>query len=130
MTIERYVFMCVKNECKDIVKKVRRGDVYIEDQRGEVDSLDRFEARYLRADHEQVFGDVDEGMPLIPSTLSAVERRVVVMLYRDYSQAEIARALGLRRNQMERVVRSIREKMADWKPGVAAPAAQPFAVAA
>jgi RNA polymerase sigma factor (sigma-70 family) len=135
MTVERYVFMCVKNECKDIVKKVRRGDVYIEDQgaRGgtveDTKPLDVFEARYLCIEHEQVFGLVDEGLPLIPSTLSGAERHIVVLLYRDHSQAEVARALGLRRNQMEKTMRSIREKMADWQP-TSAEAPEPVAVAA
>jgi RNA polymerase sigma factor (sigma-70 family) len=134
MTVERYVFMCMKNECKDIVKKVRRGDVYIADQSaawfGSEDlGLDSFERRYLATEHEQVYGGVDDGLPLIPSTLTPTERRVIVMLYRDQSQAEIARTLGLRRNQMERLMRSIREKMADWKPDVTA-APLPVAVAA
>lgn len=123
MTVERYVFMCVKNECKDIVKMVRRGDVFIEDQRFADESLDHFESRYLSAEHEQVFGEVDEGTPLVPSTLTSIERRVIVMLYRDFTQAEAARALGLRRNQMERTMRSIREKMADWRPSSAERAA-------
>lgn len=134
MPVERYVFMCVKNRCKDLVTKHRRGDVYIEDQRrsgtgvgtgpggvGDAGTLDVFEAQYLAADHEQVFGGVDAGTPLIPSTLTGREREVIVLLYRDHSQAEVVRILGLRRSEMERIMRAIRDKMADWKPTAAAP---------
>lgn len=130
MPVERYVFMCVKNRCKDLVTKQRRGEVYVEDQRrsgADTDgTLDWFESRYLSADHEQTFGGVDDGAPLIPSTLDSIERHVLVLLYRDHTQAETARALGLRRSEMERTMRSIRAKMADWRPAVE----QPVAVAA
>jgi RNA polymerase sigma factor (sigma-70 family) len=118
MPVDRYVFMCVKNECKDIVKKKRRTDVYIEDQ-GVEDAQDAFEARYLSANHDQEFGAIDEGAPLVPSTLTGIERQVIVMLYRDYTQAEVARLMGLRRSEMERTMRSIRTKMADWAPSPA-----------
>lgn len=127
MPVERYVFMCVKNRCKDLVTKHRRGDVYIEDQRRgdqqgvfEGGTLDSFESQYLAAEHEQVFGDVDEGAPLIPSTLTSRERQVIVLLYRDHSQAEVVRIMGLRRSEMERIMRTIRAKMADWAPSAAA----------
>lgn len=121
MKVERYVFMCVKNKTKDLLELRRRGEVYIEDQRTrDANMLDAFEARYLATDHEQTFGSVDEGTPLVPSTLGPVERRVVVLLYRDFTQTEIARTLDLRRSEMERTMRTIREKMADWKPGVGA----------
>lgn len=129
MPVERYVFMCIKNRCKDLVTKHRRGEVYIEDQRWADGDLDPFEARYLSADHDQTFGIVDAGLPLVPSTLTGIERQVVVLLYRDRTQAEIARTMGLRRSEMERTMRSIRAKMADWKPGVT-PALAVAAVAA
>lgn len=126
MPVERYVFMCVKNRCKDLVTKHRRGEVYMEDQRrnaGEdVGSLDWFENRYLSTDHEQTFGDVDEGAPLMPSTLTGREREVIVLLYRHHTQAEVVRILSLRRSEMERIMRTIRDKMADWKPTAAADA--------
>lgn len=116
MPVERYVFMCVKNKVKDLLDLRRRGEVYIEDQRHELTALDRFEERYLSVDHEHTYGVVDEGKPLIPSTLTVIERQVITLLYRDHTQAEAARKLGLRRSEMERTMRSIRLKMADWRP--------------
>jgi hypothetical protein len=41
---------------------------------------------------------------------------VVALLYLDYSQREAAGHLGLKRNEMERTVRTIRQEMADWRP--------------
>lgn len=127
MSVERYVFMCMKNRCKDLVTKHRRGDVYIEDQRRGKDrqgvaaggTLDHFESQYLCADHDQMFGHVDEDVPLVPSTLTPLERRVVVLLYRDRTQAEVVRTLDLRRSEMDRIMRAIRDKMADWRPDIA-----------
>ena len=51
-------------------------------------------------------------------TLTLVERRVIVDLYSDHSQRETAFLLGMGRSEMERTMRSIRTKMADWRPRV------------
>jgi hypothetical protein len=40
----------------------------------------------------------------------------VLLLYRDYKQSESARHLGLEKHKMERAMRSIRQKLADWRP--------------
>lgn len=134
---DAYVFMCLKNRVKDLVKKVRRNELYIEDiapnignestgklasdQRG---SRDRFESRYLVALEEQVFGDLDK--PLIPSTITGTERKVIAYLHLDLDHGEIAEVLGWNRKEVATTVRTIREKMADWKPS---PRATPVRVA-
>lgn len=135
LPLERFVFSCVKNRCKDLVRKRRRNELYIEDVApaqleersavGERSTRDRFEARYLSADDTD-FDIVEAGMPTIPSTLTAREREVVALLYLDFSQREAMEMLGIRRNEMERSVRQIRVKMADWKPAVS-PAELPVA---
>lgn len=112
MTIERYVFSCVKNQEKDLLKRKRRQEVFC-DVMPDVDAVD----------HDEVFEDVERELPLIPSTLSLLERQVIVRLYMDVSQREIAEALRLTKADMERTMRSIRDKMADWRPG-AQPALQ------
>jgi RNA polymerase sigma factor (sigma-70 family) len=122
MPVERYVFMCVKNQCKDLVKKRKRGEKYIEDiapTTGELPLRDSFDERYLSATHEEIYGLVDEGDPLVPSTLTPTEKQVVCLLYRSYRQTEAARLLGLTRSEMERCIAAIRMKMADWHPGTA-----------
>lgn len=122
MTRQRYVFSCVKNQCKDLVKKKRRNELFIEDVSGvkvgtdDFTVRDAFEARYLCSDASEHFDHIESGPPLIPSTLSKLEREVVALLYLDFSQKEAATLLGVRRNEMERAVRSLRDKMADWRP--------------
>lgn len=114
MPVERYVFSCVKNQEKDILKRKRRGELYVED----VSAADaRFEENYLAVEEEDVFADVERELPLIPSTLTLVERQVIVHLYSDLTQRETALMLDLGRSEMERTMRSIRAKMADWRPG-------------
>lgn len=132
MPVERYVFMCVKNRTKDLFRKVSHGDLHIEDLRTGDDGSQRdwFDARYLSEAPDQTYATVEDGMPVIPSTLSSHERHVVVLLYRDYRQAEIARLLGLSRWEMECTIGAIRSKMADWRPTTPLPLPQPSALAA
>jgi hypothetical protein len=64
MPRERYVCSCLKNQAKDLVKRKRRNELYIEDV--SADSREAFEGRYLHADETQTFGSVDEGEVLLP----------------------------------------------------------------
>lgn len=120
---DRFVFACLKNQAKDLVKRVKRNWLYIEDiapsdARGDGHGItDRFDARYLKATEEQVFAVIEEGAPLIPCSLDDTERRVIALLYLDYNYGEIGETVEMSRNDVATVVRSIREKMADWKPG-------------
>jgi len=118
-TRDQYVFMCLRNRVKDLVKKVRRNELFIEDiaptREAQGDgSRDRFEARYLLEAEETVFDCVEK--PLIPSTLTHRERVVVAYLYLDYSQVEIAEATDLSSKEIATSVVEIRTKMADWHP--------------
>lgn len=111
----KYVFMCLKNMEKDLLKRRRHFDVLIE---GFAPGREResFEQDYLSADHDEVYASVeDEGFTL-PSTLDVLERSVIGRLYQDYSQAEARRDLGLSRAEMDRIMRQIRAKLEDWKP--------------
>lgn len=130
---QAYVFMCVRDQAKDLVKKRRRHDSYIEDLVTEPPSdalmgissvSNEFEQRHLATDRDEVYGLVDEGMALIPNTLTRLEVEIVCLLYRDYKQSEVARELRIGKREMERAMRSIRTKMADWQP---TPATSPAA---
>lgn len=120
----RFVFMCVRNQGKDLVKRGRDSrtinDLHIEDVaptiNGNGADRDAFELRYLSTDDEQVFMSVLEEPPIVPSTLSLDERRVLKMLFNDYRQAEIAPILRLSQSQVKTAVKGIRAKMADWCP--------------
>jgi DNA-directed RNA polymerase specialized sigma24 family protein len=126
---DRYVFMCVRDQAKDVAKRVRRNELHIADLVTEDGGTpgdafahghtpDRFDARYLSESHEEVYGVVEADEVVVPSTLTSLERQVVVLLYRDRTQAEAARELGIHKREMEKCVRSIRTKMADWNPGI------------
>jgi RNA polymerase sigma factor (sigma-70 family) len=117
MPCEWYVFSCVKNQAKDVVKRKRRRELYIEDR--SADGREMFEAPYLHADETQTFGLVDDGEVLLPSTLTLLERRVIALLYLDYSRREAAVQLGLKRNELERAVGTIRLKLPDSQPSAA-----------
>lgn len=120
LPVERYVFSCVANQVKDLLKRKRRNEVYIADMvttTVDGDELrDSFEQDHLSVDHDVVYADVEREPPVIPSTLSRLERRVVVALYLDANQRKAAAELGLTRSEMEGAVESIRTKMADWRP--------------
>lgn len=133
MTQDTFVFSCVKNQGKDLVKasrseaaRHRRWDTFIEDEapvrdhgtgRGAHDfTRDSFEHQYLQLPSDAVYGRIDEGVLLLPSTLTETERLVVGLLYLDYMQSEAIVLLGISKGVMERTMRSIRDKMADWRP--------------
>lgn len=123
-SVEKWVFMCVRDEVKDIVKLKRRDELYIEDLAGreEVNGMrdtfhgDDFDGHYLAAGHDEVYGHVEDPGAPVPDTLSELERRVVCLLYADYRQTEIAGRLGVGKRDMERIMRSVRTKLADWQP--------------
>lgn len=122
---DRYVNMCLRDQAKDICKKKRRGELYIEDvapahvnERGasERGVQDRFYERYLSTDHEQVYGDVEDADLILPNTLTEFEHVVIDMMSRHYRQTEIAEILEVGKREVEKAVRSIRTKLGDWRP--------------
>jgi RNA polymerase sigma factor (sigma-70 family) len=114
---ESFVFTCVRNQIKDLVKaRIRRDnakpgwmpdevpgirEVYIEDQQP------GWEIPVEEQEGDEV---------LLPSTLTANERQVVALLYVGFSQAEIAVLMTVPPREVWAHVRVIREKMADWRP--------------
>lgn len=119
---DRSVFAWVKNKQIDIVKKKRRGDVSL-DSLGIRDTVSEFGVDGQLVGLHAAVGAEDEGfaraeagLPLIPSTLGDMELRVMCLLYADYWQSEIAATLGIEKRDVERILRSVRRKMADWKP--------------
>lgn len=126
-TEKSYVFSCVRNQVKDLLKaQSRRNDArngsqsYVEDVSEE--HRPKFEARYLAATAEEVFALVEDEPVLLPSTLTAEEARLVVFLLQDFSRQEIARELGVTRDKVTALHASVQGKMADWHPGHVAPA--------
>lgn len=135
LPVERYVFSCVYNQVKDLLKSQDRRN---ERRGGHLDSIDAvpderrssFESDYLSQSAEDAFARVeDEPLPL-PSTLTESERDVVALLVADFSQAEIALRLGLSRKKVRSTHASVMEKMADWRPGSGPPLVTELGIAA
>jgi RNA polymerase sigma factor (sigma-70 family) len=116
--IQGYVFMCVTNQKKDLLKRKRRQEVPLD-------------ADYdVRVDSDQVYADVEDEMPVIPSTLSPIEKRIVMLLYVGYTERQTARELGVTRGVFERSLEDVRTKMADWRPAGTPVVVVPVAIAA
>lgn len=118
--LDRFVFMCVTNMRKDIEKRPRRYngsiDAFRSSECGPA-AADSFDARYLSVREDEVYFDVvEESEPVLPSTLTEIERQVVMLRYYGRHLFEVDRELGLSRAQREAVMHSIREKLADWHP--------------
>ena len=132
---DRYVFSCVQNGKKDVLKKKQHNLLLIDDlvmpatgvlSVGETCespvTRDDFDHRYLSAiDRELEM--VEEELPTIPSTLTESERAVLLLLYLHFKTAEIAMHTSLPRKEINAIVRSIKEKMADWNPAGSVPPA-------
>lgn len=118
---DAYVFACLMNQKKDILKRKRLDVAFnIEVLAGD-ESLprrERFEMHYLALESDTAYVEIEAEIPLIPSTLTRLERTIVVYLYTERTPTETARALGLKRIEMEECMGSIRTKFADWAPSV------------
>lgn len=127
MTERAFVFMCVRNLTKDWVRYQRPRQLYIEDvapagagydaeSQSRLQSRDRFESRHLAASHDEVYSAVEDELHL-PNTLTALERRMIALLMTGLQQIEAGHELGLDKRGVERTMRRVRIKMADWHPG-------------
>lgn len=115
--VEKFVFSCVANQVKDLLKRKRRTELYIEDlARTSVNGdelTDSFTQEYLSVDHDEVYGEIERELPEIPDTLTLLERQVVVRLYLDASHHRAAIVLKLTRSELETAVAGIRVKLAE-----------------
>jgi DNA-directed RNA polymerase specialized sigma24 family protein len=109
---DAYVFGCVANQMKDLLKRDRERDLLVEDL-AERDPT--FEARYLHSEFEATTKTVTS-TPLIPNTLTPDERLVLLCAYNGYNGPQSAERLGMTRGQVAMHIREIREKMRDWQP--------------
>lgn len=118
---QNFVFSCVTNRVKDLLKSQRRlnesrggGPVFIEDV--DPDRRWQFDAQYLQVTEEEAFAEVEDELPRLPSTLTEVERRVIILLVLDFKKSEIVRMTGYSRSRVVKAEASVREKMEDWRP--------------
>lgn len=115
-TEEGYVFSCVVNRVKDMLKAQSRlnkrrqgGQLYIEDCAAA--SPAAFEAEHFSTGDDPVIGAVEEEKIELPSTLTHVEARVVVLLLLDLRQTEISIVLGIPRARVRAAHAAAREKL-------------------
>lgn len=128
--IEQFVFSCVVNRVKDLLKGQSRlnarrngGPLYVEDCSASNPSA--FEAEHFSTGIDTVVEAVVELEKVeLPSTITPDEKRVVVLLLLDLKQTEIAQVLGVPRSRVRATHTTIREKMADWSTAPALPAAR------
>lgn len=120
--VKRYVFSCVRNRVKDLLKQQYRlnrardsgAPIYVEDVAAR--SPEKFECEYLMVEEEYVFAVVEEESVELPSTLTVFEVKVVNLLLLDLNQTEAARVLNVPRGRVRAAHSAVRAKMADWSP--------------
>jgi DNA-directed RNA polymerase specialized sigma24 family protein len=116
---DAFVFGCVRNQVKDLLKRNKTQDLYIDDvapDDGDVAMRDQFEHRYMSDDPELIFQEAEESDPLIPNTLNHNERLVLICAYRGFNGPETAALIGIEKRKIASIMRSLREKMSDWRP--------------
>lgn len=126
--MESYVYGCVANEVKDLLKRDREPAPLIEDIATAESPMsehemacDRFEFKYMGVE-EDAFAEVEaSSAPLVPNTLTLDERSVLALRYLGYTGTEAAERLGMTRSQVDAALRSVRGKMGDWRPKPASP---------
>jgi RNA polymerase sigma factor (sigma-70 family) len=131
LSLERYVFQAITNKIKDFKRDAarearRREDsgmtlLHIEDikvrwhARNETQQ-EVFDGFFHYVTHDEVYGDVDEGVFALPSTITGGEADVLVLLMMGMSKRQAADRLMVSRTDVERTVSALRTKLADWKP--------------
>jgi RNA polymerase sigma factor (sigma-70 family) len=111
---DKYVFMCVSNRVKDLLKKKKRPEDFIEDRAPDAVRRERFDAQHLSVDESAYVEAIIDGDVVLPSTLDLMEIQVVRLLLQDLNQTEIARHLGVTRTKVREAHASVKLKMADW----------------
>lgn len=121
LPLRNFVFACVTNRVKDLLKEQSRrnerrggGQLYVNDV--SETAPDHFEAAYLCVSEEVVYFEVEDEDVTLPTTLSPLEQQVVHLLLLEYNQTEIAARLRVTRAAVRKAHVSVQEKMADWKP--------------
>lgn len=132
LPVKNFVFGCITNRVTDLRKAHCRrlaygiGMRHIEDfkshsngSKKDWDASDssRFEFRWFHLDHDEVFGKVDEGLFVLPATLTEQERSTLLLLTLDMTATEIGMRLGITRAEAFALVQRLRDKFADWDPG-------------
>lgn len=127
LTVERYVFSCMRNKVKDLVRDQHArarwgGECFLEDMaptddRDTVRSRDHFEHTMgMAVTADEVFAATDEGSFKLPSTLTKHEADVLLLMVLDFNQREIAVRLGTTKGNVRRAHAALQIKMADWRP--------------
>jgi DNA-directed RNA polymerase specialized sigma24 family protein len=136
LSVKNFVFGCLTNRVTDLRKSHCRklnygiGIRHIEDFKNAKTSQvgnhgvtsfaeghDKFEMRYFHVDHDEVFGKVDEGLFVLPATLTDLERSVLLLLTLDMTRTEIAMRLQITRAEAFDCVEQLKVKFSDWDPG-------------
>lgn len=122
--VESWVFSCLKNQVKDLLKSQTRRNaarqgrqLYTEEVASDLTA--KFEARYLSLSADEIYGCVEDEEVTLPATLTDSERAYVYLLLMDFSPAEIAVTLAVTRNRVRHLRESVQLKMADWRPSTA-----------
>jgi DNA-directed RNA polymerase specialized sigma24 family protein len=116
---DAFVFGCVRNQVKDLLKRNPPRDLLIEDVAPDTEDValrDRFELRYLTDDPDLIFREAEDSTPLVPNTLNRNERLVLACAYLGYNGPETAERIGIDKRRIASIMRSLREKMSDWRP--------------
>lgn len=114
---DAFIFGAIANQKKDMLKRKRRNEGSVEELADAYSTEDRFALEHgLVTSPDEIYAAIEDDDLMLPSTLSAIERQIVVRLYAGRMQIEAAAELGLTKGETERAMRSIRVKLADWRP--------------
>lgn len=127
MPEHRYVYSLMFNRVKDMLRYPRKRELLIGDIAPDTESdngrhpiRDSFERRYLSTPPEEVV-EAFESQGLIPGGLPEETKTVLLLLYLEYQQVEIAPMLGISLSRVKGHVRALREHLEGLRPEAAAP---------
>lgn len=121
---KRYVYSIMFNRVKDLIRYPRQHFFLFDDLAPDgrdaspdrPPARDRFDMKFLSTSASLVEEALD-GQGLLPESLSSREKTVLVLLYLEYQQAEIAPLMGCGLTTVKLTVRALREKLSHLEPG-------------
>jgi hypothetical protein len=136
--LRAYVYGNIANRVKSLRRDAARRARYnvsfehIEGHRVEGDErfYGDFELRYLCESPDVVYGKIDEGLLVLPATVTPSEVDVLLLLMFGFSETEMMLKLTLKRGDLRAVVGRLQVKFADWSRSPSSASVRPVALCA
>lgn len=118
---EAWVYGCLANKVKDLrrtaSRRARWGVTFVYmDEHWQESGTDYADRLIPHVEPFEVFGKIDEGVYVLPESVTAWEGDVLVLLALGYTRAEVALELECEESQVAAAAKALKQKLAELRP--------------